>query len=687
MAKFPKLPGSLKAWRINSAESDGSFKVSRKSSDGIINAKLRAYELFSGESYTAENKDFIFNEADFIKNLSKKESFTNYLDVAVSDDSAQKKLTVYVISEELPNVSEYFKSSSPDDRDIVDLGLQLGDALEKLEENKIFHGNIKPENIYVTSDKKYKLGGFCDFENDPDDLSCAAPEISQNKPADFTTDLYSLGIVLYFLSSNGTLPFEGNGVSKNEAIKKRLDGVAVSAPANGNQKLKSVIMIACQPNNKNRWKNAGNLKNALNSIMDELPEPIEQNKNVIVPESTDFDGNVFDEYEYDDSAESEAQDKPDNKESSDQENDTQNQEQSPDSGKETEDKAEDGEPDENVFDEYQSKGKITYLNPQKNDYGDYFEDEKPSGNKIDDQKTTAFVPIKDKNDKEDNLDVDDDSYNYPDEGKKSKKGLIAAIIGLIAILLALGGVTYCTFNGMFDGFFSGSDSEEKETTAQVETTAEIKETTVAPTTAQPTTAQETTEKEEPTTSAEIDKFVIPVIGYYYDYAKELLENEGFQVEMGSYEYSTKYEAGKVIAQYPDEVTIAKTGSVVTLDVSAGLIEEETKAHEDDESSQSKPESSDSEPPVMSEYSGNTSYMSKSEVESMSDSELNIALNEIYARRGRIFTTPSLSEYFNSQSWYNPKYNAAEFDRNVVFNDYEQKNLQLMINEQQKRGLR
>ena len=30
---------------------------------------------------------------------------------------------------------------------------------------------------------------------------------------------------------------------------------------------------------------------------------------------------------------------------------------------------------------------------------------------------------------------------------------------------------------------------------------------------------------------------------------------------------------------------------------------------------------------------------------------------------------------------------AEFDKNVTFNDYEQKNLQLMINEQKKRGLR
>ena len=72
---------------------------------------------------------------------------------------------------------------------------------------------------------------------------------------------------------------------------------------------------------------------------------------------------------------------------------------------------------------------------------------------------------------------------------------------------------------------------------------------------------------------------------------------------------------------------------------------------------------------------------------MSREELNLALNEIYARRGRIFEDPTLSAYFNSKDWYTPKYTAAEFSKNVTFNEYEQANLQLLINEQEKRGYR
>ena len=72
---------------------------------------------------------------------------------------------------------------------------------------------------------------------------------------------------------------------------------------------------------------------------------------------------------------------------------------------------------------------------------------------------------------------------------------------------------------------------------------------------------------------------------------------------------------------------------------------------------------------------------------MSNSELNMALNEIYARRGRIFTDPDLNAYFRSQDWYTPKYTAEEFASNVVFNDYEEHNINLLLNEQSDRGMR
>ena len=70
---------------------------------------------------------------------------------------------------------------------------------------------------------------------------------------------------------------------------------------------------------------------------------------------------------------------------------------------------------------------------------------------------------------------------------------------------------------------------------------------------------------------------------------------------------------------------------------------------------------------------------------MEREELNLALNEIYARRGRIFSDESLDSYFRSQSWYTPKYDADAFAKNVVFNDYEEKNIALIRKVQVEKG--
>jgi len=60
------------------------------------------------------------------------------------------------------------------------------------------------------------------------------------------------------------------------------------------------------------------------------------------------------------------------------------------------------------------------------------------------------------------------------------------------------------------------------------------------------------------------------------YAKKLLEEAGFVVEIGEYRYSEEYPEGYVIAQSPEGSVTAKSGTVVTLDISSGLIEPETE---------------------------------------------------------------------------------------------------------------
>lgn len=79
------------------------------------------------------------------------------------------------------------------------------------------------------------------------------------------------------------------------------------------------------------------------------------------------------------------------------------------------------------------------------------------------------------------------------------------------------------------------------------------------------------------------------------------------------------------------------------------------------------------------------YYSKADLSGLSDWELYIARNEIYARHGRGFTNQDLAEYFSKKSWYTKKYDPEEFDAMPsLLNDYEKKNADTMLSIEQDR---
>ena len=744
MAAHIKLPDSLKSWKIISRLPDDNgneiYKVSKKDFDGTVISGLLRYVVIKNDEYNIESTDFINDEASFLKTISQSGDCFNYLDIYVNNNPAKKKIEFFIITEDLKSLSEVMKSQKFDENKILDFGIQMSAILERLESKNIFHGNINPDDIFVTFDGKYKLGGFSDFESKIDDMSFIAPEIFKKENADFTTDIYSLGLIMYSMSNDGKIPFESDEVGKDDAVKMRFDGKAVSAPKNGSEKLKSVIVIACQPNNDNRWKNAGNIKNALTSIKKETSDSV-ADEALIVPETTDFEGNVFEEYDYSefsDAAKSAAEVLPVmgaiSNESADSEN-TAAKTETTEEGTATDDientapaenefveieevteandnadissendknKTEDVSekeqksyeplkeikvnPDENtdefeidnrVFENYevQKKAKSFQEQAKEKDYGDFFEDSEPITNKKSKEDNSSEYDVE--NDKEINIfKTDEFADEEPTKSSKGKKNAVLITICVVVTLAALGFIAYCLIGGF------GNNSENNSTTSPTETETTVQSTTQKSTTVPPTTVA-------PTTVA-VDKTVTPVVGYGYSYAKKLLEQEGFTVEIGDYAYSEEWPEGYVIAQSPLGDTTAKSGTVVTLDISLGLIEPETTVAPTEapvqatKAQQSQSNSSDNGY-IFSNSS--TSYLSKSDVSALSDNNLTLALNEIYARRGRIFKDSALSSYFNSKSWYTPKYTAEEFSKKVTFNNYEQANLQLMIDEQKNRGLR
>lgn len=82
----------------------------------------------------------------------------------------------------------------------------------------------------------------------------------------------------------------------------------------------------------------------------------------------------------------------------------------------------------------------------------------------------------------------------------------------------------------------------------------------------------------------------------------------------------------------------------------------------------------------------TNLISEFDAQILSDYELRIALNEIYARHGRRFKDKELQNYFNSTSWYVGMYESAEFDKiqDGLLNDIEKKNINILVKERNRR---
>lgn len=73
---------------------------------------------------------------------------------------------------------------------------------------------------------------------------------------------------------------------------------------------------------------------------------------------------------------------------------------------------------------------------------------------------------------------------------------------------------------------------------------------------------------------------------------------------------------------------------------------------------------------------NSRYLTEADLAGLSDWELLLARNEIYARHGRKFDDPDIRAYFESKSWYNGTVSPDSFNVSV-FNDYELKNIEFI----------
>ena len=169
-----------------------------------------------------------------------------------------------------------------DEERVIKIGIDLCKALVYCSDEKrnVLHRDIKPQNIFIAPDGTIKLGDFGIAKTVESTTvgtiigtyKYMAPEVRNNQPYGRKADIYSLGLVLYWLLNMRRLPFlplpprPTTYFEENRSLKRRFDGEPLPPPAHGSEELKRIVLKACAYDPKDRYATAAEMLRDLNEL-------------------------------------------------------------------------------------------------------------------------------------------------------------------------------------------------------------------------------------------------------------------------------------------------------------------------------------------------------------------------------------------------------------------------------------
>jgi serine/threonine-protein kinase len=188
--------------------------------------------------------------------------------------------TYYIVMEYLRGTdlkSGIRKHGALDCKKVAQIGSQIAQALSVAHRHEIIHRDIKPQNIMVLRDGNVKVMDFgiaraknSHLTTDNSVLGTAhyvSPEQTQGKELGPTTDIYSLGIVMYE-AATGRVPFEGDDAI-TVALKQVNEQPQPPSQINPNvdPSLESIILKCMQKDPAARFQTADELYHVLRDYM------------------------------------------------------------------------------------------------------------------------------------------------------------------------------------------------------------------------------------------------------------------------------------------------------------------------------------------------------------------------------------------------------------------------------------
>ena len=219
------------------------------------------------------------NEYKLMKELQGQSNIVSCDDFAIEENPDGIGGKIYIRMELLTPLQKVTKERLLSEEEVIKLGKDICKALILCESRNIIHRDIKPDNIMISKFGDYKLGDFGVSKVMSHTTGATmtgtegyiAPEVLHMEKYGKEVDIYSLGIVMYWLLNNRRMPFIGADekvtlVNANQAAIRRYQGEKIPAPKNGSDELKKIVLKACEYKPKDRYLTAQEMYDALEEI-------------------------------------------------------------------------------------------------------------------------------------------------------------------------------------------------------------------------------------------------------------------------------------------------------------------------------------------------------------------------------------------------------------------------------------
>lgn len=264
-----------------------------------------------------------FVDEQFIEKF-RKEAMTasklSHINIANVYDVGNDGNIHYIVMEYVDGytLKDIIKVKSPfSNEEVLGVGIQIATALSVAHSVGIVHRDIKPQNILVTKQGTVKVTDFGIARASTSNTITTdvmgsvhyfSPEQARGSYVDFKSDIYSLGIILYEMST-GEIPFDGSGAVQlaMQHINDPLPDMKELNPEISSS-LEKIILKCTQKNMDNRYGSAQSLNDDLKkALSDESGDFVTENNVlqdsptvIITPEQIEMVKNLSKERERED---------------------------------------------------------------------------------------------------------------------------------------------------------------------------------------------------------------------------------------------------------------------------------------------------------------------------------------------------------------------------------------------------